>query len=419
MLPTLAALSLGDDDCGDCACDLSTDVPTDVNRTPKLSDIMKELERRRKAKKAVDRVIAKEKKAEQAAAEKAARKVQKEAEKEAKAAKEAEERLDAEERELASKAFRDAEDATKTLTIQPIEAWTKISSEYHRVFVQLLDMLYGVQAKFPGMFMDNDLAKFERERADAALRAEAARVERQAIKRQSDEYKKARAAGTRAPMSEAEKEVLANRYKQLEKDIAKDDAIVAEYDAKFTVDELVRSLVEAGNRTGIKLSVDSVDVAWDAALRAFVPEAGARAKQLYNRRTIDMIASYSAPRGVRILMDPRWVAIPWPETEVFRKEISRIFNPEGAKGRIRYLSGKEYGDPVRVFINDNIDDPATGLLILKGLAFEIAVSKVDIALAEYRVDFDLTLGKPMRAPAASSSTDDADDMPEAPEVAGL
>jgi hypothetical protein len=442
MLPTLAALSLGDDDCGDCTSDLSTDVPTDVNKTPTLSEIVKELNRRRKANNAVDRVIAKQKSAEEAAAEKVARQMQREQAKEDKAEEKLLEFYLAEERELKAKAVRAADDAAKTLTIHPVEAWVDIEREYTKVFGQFVEVLDKVDgaSKDPNLLLDDTIAKLERERTAAVRRIAAAQREVQEIEKKAKDYKEARVAGTRARMSEAEKEAMKDRRQQLKRLITTQGHAVTYNDEKLSVGKLLwtlaianawpmpvtaRSLFEAqypaetspevleqawdrltpdafealtrraadqNKRNVPKLSAASVDAVWDVALRAFAPEAAARAKHLYDRRTIDMVASSYAPGGVRISMDPRWTGLSF-----LREEISKLFNKDNTRGLIRYLSGKEAGDPVRILINDK--SPNGGATVLRGLAFEIAVAKVDIALANYRVDFD------RGAPAASSSTD--------------
>jgi hypothetical protein len=404
MLPTLAALSLGDDDC-------ATEVPTEVAKgTPKLSEILKGLEQRRKAKRAVDRVISRVKKEEEAAAAKAARQRQREKEKEAKAAAELEEIFQANEREIEGKAARATNDAAKTSTIRPIEAWVEISTQYSRVLDRLLGMVAAGEPKYPDLLVNNTVAALKRERAAAARDAAAARIEVEEIRNESLRYVAARSADPRSvQMSEEEKRAKRERNSQLKREIIRADAIVAERNAQLSVDELVRSLVHAGNRADIRLSAASVDGVWDVALSALVPEAGARATHLYDRSTIDMIASYNPPpsqsRVFRILADARW-------TRFFRNVKDTLFESVA----MRILKGANAGEPDRIFLGGK-DDPTGGLTILKGLAFEIAVSKADIALAESRVEFYSAASAASSEPGEAGSDDASGEA--APEVPGL
>ena len=104
---------------------------------------------------------------------------------------------------------------------------------------------------------------------------------------------------------------------------------------------------------------------WDVAFRELAIER--RAKALYERQAIDLLVEFAGPGSIRILCSSNWFF-----DGNFRFELRRIFEQD-----IRYNSNV---NPPRAIVTNKT--PEGGETVLKGLALELAIAKLDGTLGE-------------------------------------
>ena len=380
---------------------LDTDAPASIKKT---------LDMIRKKNQKKDKALAREAKAKQLLEEKR----QKEADRQAAKDQKEIDKVEAEERAAASKAFKEANELSKTETMTVAQAIMRLNLEFELAFAKLTALVGNRDAADPELLKDNTVALLEGERKQTVQRLEAAKEERADIERLSETYKRERASGKRIePMSDKEKADLSARYRQLKQTIERDEALLLKHQQELPLPELLRSLVaansrlpittgrklfdevyknapvakraedwpkvrsayeraaeEVNQRNALKVNAASVDAVWDVAFRELA--SGRRAKALYERQAIDLLVEFAGPGSIRILCSSNWFF-----DGNFRFELRRLFEQD-----IRYNSNV---NPPRAIVTNKT--PEGGETVLKGLALELAIAKLDGTLAMKRITF--------------------------------